>query len=182
MVIQMKLFAKLMIAVMFIAMLLPFTILKDDDGDTLMSFSDISLPDISMPKLSMPDLPEFSSSKEVIPANDDDLSGKDIFYKWYDNEGNIQFTSEPPADGIEYTLKGFDPNANVIQSVKLSSSKPKTDDSAPDQNKTPVMTHGPEDGVNPYSGDSIKKLFEDTRNIEKLLKQRFQDQESTLKK
>ncbi len=174
----MKLFAKLMIAVLFIAMLLPFTVLKGKDGDTLMSFSDLSLPDISMPKLSMPDLPGFSSSKEVIPASDDDLSGKDIFYKWYDNEGNIQFTSEPPADGIEYTLKGFDPNANVIQSVKLSPSKSKADDSTADQIKAP----GPEDGVNPYSGDSIKKLFEDTRNIEKLLNQRFQDQESALNK
>jgi hypothetical protein len=156
--------------------------LKDDDGDTLMSFSDISLPDISMPKLSMPDLPDFSSSKQIIPANDDDLSGKDIFYKWYDNEGNIQFTSEPPPDGTEYTLKGFDPNANVIQSVKLPPSKSEADDSAPEQKKTPVVTHDPENGVNPYSGDSIKKLFEETRNIEKLLNQRFQDQESALNK
>jgi len=174
----MKLFAKLMIAVLFIAMLLPFTILKDDNGNTLMSFSDLSLSDISIPKLSMPDLPEFSSNKEIIPANDDNLSGKDIFYKWYDNEGNIQFTSEPPADGIEYTLKGFDPNANVIQSVKLSSSKSKADESTPNQIKTP----SPGNGVNPYSGDSIKKLFEDSRNIEKLLNQRFQDQESALNK
>ena len=180
MVIQMKLFAKLMIAVLFIAMLLPFTILKDKNGHTLMSFSDLSLSDISMPKLSMPDLPGFSSSKEIIPASDDDLSGKDIFYKWYDNAGNIQFTSEPPADGIEYTLKGFDPNANVIQSVKISSSKSKADDSTPDQITAPVKARNPDDGVNAYSGDSIKKLFEDTRNIEKLLKQRFQNQESAL--
>ena len=172
----MKLFAKLMIAVLFIAMLLPFTILKDEGGDTLMSFSDLSLPDISMPTLSMPDLPDFSSNNEIVPANDDDMSGKDIFYKWYDNEGNIQFTTEPPPHGIEYTLKGFDPNANVIQSVKLPSSKSKADDSTPDQ----VKAADPGDGVNPYSGDSIKKLFEDTRNIEKLLNQRFQNQEAKL--
>jgi hypothetical protein len=163
-------------------MLLPFTILKDKNGDTLMSFSDLSLPDIPMPKLSIPDLPDFSGNKEIIPASDDDLSGKDIFYKWYDNEGNIQFTSEPPADGIEYTLKGFDPNANVIQSVKTSSRKSKADESTPDQITAPVKARNPDDGVNPYSGDSIKKLFEDTRNIEKLLKQRFQNQESALNK
>ena len=174
----MKLFAKLMIAVLFIAMLLPFTILKDEGGGTLMSFSDLSLPDISMPTFSMPDLPEFSSNNEIVPANDDDMSGKDIFYKWYDNEGNIQFTSEPPPHGIEYTLKGFDSNANVIQSVKLPSSKSKADDSTPDQ----VKAADPVDGVNPYSGDSIKKLFEDTRNIKKLLNQRFQNQEATLNK
>lgn len=176
MVIQMKLFAKLMIAVLFIAMLLPFTILKDKNGRTLMSFSDLSLPDISMPKLSMPNLPEFSSSKEIIPASDDDLSGKDIFYKWYDNEGNIQFTSEPPADGIEYTLKGFDPNANVIQAVKIPPREPTAEEPKPGQ----ANSAGPGDEVNSYSADNIKKLFEKTENIEKLLNQRAKDQESAL--
>jgi hypothetical protein len=51
-----------------------------------------------------------------------------------------------------------------------------------EQIKIPVKARDPDDGVNPYSGDSIKKLFEDTRNIEKLLKQRFQNQESALNK
>ncbi len=172
----MKLFAKLMIAVMFIAMLLPFTILKDDDGDTLMSFSDISLPDISMPKLSMPDLPDFFGSKKIATSSDDDLSRKDIFYKWYDSEGNIQFSSEPPPDGIDYTLKGFDPDANVIQAVKIPAKESTAEEPKPGQEKSA----GPEDGVNPYSADSIKKLFEDTKNIEKLLNQRAKDQESAL--
>ena len=172
----MKLFVKLIVAMLFIAILLPFTILKGDDGDTLMSFSDLSLSTFSIPKFSMPDLPKFTGSKDPVPFNDDDLSGKDIFYKWYDSEGNIQFTSEPPPDGIEYTLKGFDPNANVIQAVKLSPSKTKTDESTPTEVKAP----GPENGANPYSGDSIKKLFEETKNIEKLLHQRLKDQNSAL--
>jgi len=172
----MKLFVKFMLAVLFIAMLLPFTVLKDDDGGTLMSFSDFSLPTISFPKFSMPDLPAVSGSQEITPSSDDDLSGKNIFYKWYDSEGNIQFTSEPPPDGVEYTLKGFDPNANVIQAVKLSPTKEKTDESTPTQVKSP----DPEDSVNPYLGDSVKKLLEDTRNIEKLLNQRLKNQESAL--
>ena len=169
----MKLFAKLVIAVLFLAMLLPFTVLKDDDGDTLMSFSDLSLSSISIPKFS---LPKFSGSKKITPSSDDDLSGKDIFYKWYDSEGNIQFTTEPPADGIEYTLKGFDPNANVIQSVKIPPKKSTVDEST----ATQVKPRSPEDGVNPYSGDHVKKMIEDTKNIEKLLSQRYKDQESAL--
>ena len=172
----MKLFVKLIVAMLFIAILLPFTILKGDDGDTLMSFSDLSLSTFSIPKFSMPDLPKFTGSKDPVPFNDDDLSGKDIFYKWYDSEGNIQFTSEPPPDGIAYTLKGFDPDANVIQAVKLPSSKVQTDESTPTQG-TPSIT---EEGANPYAGENIKKLFEDTRNIEKLLNQRLKDQESAL--
>jgi len=121
-------------------------------------------------------MPGFSGSSKITPSSDDDLSGKDIFYKWYDGEGNIQFTTEPPADGIEYTLKGYDPNANVIQSVKLPPEEPTTDGST----TTQVKPRNPEDGVNPYSGDHVKKMIEDTKNIEKLLSQRYQDQESAL--
>ena len=39
----MKLFVKLMLAGLVLAFLLPFTLLKDDQGKTLMSFSDFSL-------------------------------------------------------------------------------------------------------------------------------------------
>jgi len=169
----MKLFAKLMIAVLFIAMLLPFTILKDDSGNTWMSFSDISLPDLSMPDFSMPDLPKISGANNSAPL-DEDLSGKDVFYKWYDSNGNIQFTSEPPPKGVEYTLKGFDPNTNVIQAVKAPPKESSSEESTPVQNKST----DPEEIGNPYSPDSIKKLFEDTKNIEKLLQQRSQDQDS----
>jgi hypothetical protein len=172
----MKLFVKLMIAALFVAVLLPFTLLKGDDGDTLMSFSNFSLPDISMVNFSMPDLSGFFGSKKITPSSDDDLSGKDIFYKWYDSEGNIQFTTEPPPDGVEYKLKGFDPDANVIQAVKIPAKESTAEESTPVQEKST----GPEDGVNPYSADHIKKLFDDTKNIEKLLNQRAKDQESAL--
>lgn len=164
-----------MIAVLFIALLLPFTILKDDSGGTLMSFSDLSFPDLSMPNLSMPDWPKFSGNT-IQAGSDGDLDGKDVFYKWYDAEGNIQFTTEPPPEGVEFTLKGFDPNANVIQSVKL----PPGENAADETNSTAKKADDPGDIGNPYSQDAIKKLFEDTKNIEKLLQQRAQDQESTV--
>lgn len=164
----MKLFAKLMIAVLFIAMLLPFTILKDDSGNTLMSLSEISLPDFSMP-----DMAKISDAKITAPL-DGDLSGKDIFYKWYDSDGNIQFTTEPPPEGTEYTLKGFDPDTNVIQALEAPTRDPATNGATPNRNKSA----DPEEVSNPYSSDSVKKLFEDAKNIENLLKQRLQDQDS----
>ena len=171
----MKLFAKVMIAVLFIAMLLPFTILKDDSGKTLMSLSDISLPDFSMPGFSMPDMPKISDAK--IPASlDQDLGGKDIIYKWYDNNGNIQFTSEPPPEGIEYTRKGFDPDTNVIQAVNVAPKESASDESSPNQDE-PV---DPGEVGNPYSQDRIKKLYEDAKKIEKLLQQRSQDHDSLI--
>ncbi len=171
----MKLFAKTMIAVLFIAMLLPFTILKDDSGRTLMSLSEISLPDFSMPDFSLPDMPKISNSNFSAPQ-DDDLSGKDIFYKWHDSDGNIQFTSEPPPDGTEYTLKGFDPDTNVIQAVNVPPKESVSDESSPTQNKSA----DPGEIGNPYSSESVKKLYEDAKNIEKLLKQRVQDHQSQI--
>jgi hypothetical protein len=164
-----------MISILVLAMLLPFTILKDEDGNTLMSFSDFRLPDLSLSNFSIPDMPSISDGTQQVSL-DEDLGGKDVFYKWYDTEGNVQFTSEPPPEGTEFTLKGFDPDANVIQSVKLPTVDPGEEESSATGNNP----ENPEEIVNPYSQDSIKKLFEDTRNIEKLLKQRLQDQDSVV--
>ena len=171
----MKLFAKLMIALLVLALLLPFTYLKDDNGDSLMSFSDFRMPDFSLPGFSLPDIPGFSSSGNKA-SSDEDLAGKDLFYKWYDAEGNVQFTTEPPVDGIEYTVKGFDPDANVIQAVKIPVNETVADDSKPEQNKNEPS----ESTDNPYSPEKIKKLFEDTKNLEALLNQRAQDQDSAI--
>lgn len=171
----MKLFAKLIIALLVLALLLPFTYLKDDNGDSLMSFSDFHMPDFSLPGFSLPDIPGFSNSGNKA-SSDEDLAGKDLFYKWYDAEGNVQFTTELPPDGIEYTVKGFDPDTNVIQAVEIPANKAEADDSKPDQKKK-----GPSESAdNPYSPEKIKKLFEDTQNLEALLNQRAQDQDSAI--
>jgi len=162
----MKLFAKFMIAALFIAMLLPFTILKGPDGKTLMSFSDFDLPDFSLP--SLPKLPDVSRMN----SSDDSLSGKDLFYKWYDAEGNVQFTTEPPAEGIEYTVKGFDPDTNLIQAVELPEEKPEPDEAPQAKNS--------DDSGSLYSKEGIEKLFKDAKDVEKLLNQRMKDQESAL--
>lgn len=166
----MKLFVKLMIAVLVLAVLLPFTILKGRDGNTLLSFSDFSLPDFSMPGL--PELP----SVDMPGGSEESLTGKDIFYKWYDADGNVQFTTEPPADGIEYTVKGFDPDTNVIQAVEIPTSEPTPEAGEPEGQSSAKS----EENANPYSKESIEKLFEDAKNIEKLLNQRAKDQESAL--
>jgi hypothetical protein len=161
----MKLFAKLLLATLVLALLLPFTILKNDQGKPLMNFSSFSLPD----------MPSFGGSSKITPSVSD-FGGKDIFYKWYDAEGNVQFTTEPPADGIEYTVKGYDPNTNVIRSVKLPEPEiEEKEPSAPPRETTSVQ---PE--TNPYDAESIKKLFEDTNNIEKLMNQRLENQNSNI--
>jgi len=160
----MKLFAKLLLAALVLALLLPFTILKDDQGKTLMSFSNFSLPD----------MPSFGGGSKLTPTSNG-LGGKDIFYKWYDAEGNLQFTTEPPAEGIEYTVKGYDPNTNVIQAVKTPAAE-----TMPNEPVSTGETASALPEMNPYDAESIKKLFDDTRNIEKLLNQRHENQNSNL--
>ena len=161
----MKLLAKLLLATLVIAMLLPFTVLKDESGNTLMSFSDFKLPDFS---LDMPDTDAITPSLGG--------SGKVIFYKWYDADGNVQFTTEPPPEGIEYTTKGYDPNTNVIQSLK----PPKQEAASEAQPSSQKKTNSPAETATPYSKEGIKKLFEDAKNIENILNQRIQNQESAI--
>jgi len=165
----MKLFAKLLLAALVLALLLPFTILKDDQGKTLMSFSSFSFPDMSLP-----DMPSFDGVSKMTPSSSD-IGGKSIFYKWYDAEGSVQFTTEPPADGIEYTVKGYDPNTNVIQAVEAPVAE-----TVQDEPVTTGETASALPGTNAYDAESIKKLFEDTKNLEKLLNQRHENQNSTI--
>jgi hypothetical protein len=166
----MKLFKKLVLTALVIALLLPFTLLKNEQGGTLMSFSSFSLPDFKMP-----DMPDMPSSKQLVPSVDGQ-GRQDIVYRWNDSDGNVHFTTEPPAEGIKYSLKGYDPNANVIQAVRL-----------PDIEKTaqPIAAasseqHSPSGLENTYNKDDILKLFDDSKNIQQLLNQRTDYQNSAI--
>ncbi len=161
----MKFFGKLLLAVLVIGLLLPFTILKGKDGKPMMSFGDLKLPDFSAPEL--PDMPNL--------AKQDDASGAniDLIYKWTDAEGNLQFSNDPPPQGVEYTVKGYNPNTNVIQAVEIPS-----EDIAVQKPESEKQAES-EDGIGSiYSPEKIKKLFEDAENIEKLLNDRMKKQEA----
>ncbi len=166
----MKLFVKLMLALLVIGLLLPFTLLKDDSGKPLASFSSFSLPDFSLP-----DLPQIESGGGGGAATSESLDGMVLIYKWYDSEGNVQFTSEPPAQGVDYVVKGFDPEANVIQAVKMP-----TGESAGAGEESTGGGPNPDEIGNPYSQETIEKLFENAKNVEKLLQERFRQQDSAL--
>ena len=175
----MKLLMKLILTVLVLAVLLPFTLLKNEQGNTLASFSDFKLPDFSLPKL-----PKLSSSKNLIPSKVGS-GGMDTFYKWYDPKGNVQFTTEPPPDGVEYTVKQYNPNANVIQAVELPA---EDGDAAANQasagtNLVPEKSppeKSEQKPASPYSKESIGQLFEDARNIKDLMNQRTNIQNDTI--
>lgn len=160
----MKLFAKLLISVLVIGILLPFTILKGTDGKPLLSFTNLQAPD-------MPKLPETIDS-----FGDESQDGKEVIYKWIDGKGNLQFSNTPPPEGIEYTVKDYDPNVNVIQAVVV---KPEETEEIPASQPDEKVTSVEEVG-NPYAPEKIEKLFEDAKNIEKLLSQRLKNQEAMI--
>ncbi len=167
----MKLFGKLLIAALVIGILLPFTILKGKDGRTLMHISDLKVPGLELPDLpKISSLPTTSSGKEV--ANS---SAGTVIYQWKDSGGNIQFTSNPPSAGVEYTVKGYDPNTNVIQSVKL----PEVGTRSAEQGRNEETTKN--NGISKvYSPKSIEKLFDDANNVEKLLNDRLKKQTAAI--
>jgi len=171
----MKLFSKMLIAVLVIALLLPFTLLKGKDGSAMLNVMDLNFPSVSMPELSMPDflsldLPGLAG--RIGNSDDESLTGKDVIYKWTDANGNIQFSNNQPPEGVVYMLKGYDPNLNVIQAVETPTTRP---EAVPEFESKKKVTSAKDIG-SPYSIENIEKLFEDANNIENLLNQRMEHQ------
>lgn len=162
----MKLFGKLLIAALVLAVLLPFTILKGKDGRPLMSFSNIKAPEIALPGI-----PDAVKNTDLNPVS----SNKDIVYKWRDKNGELHFSSKPPPKGIEYTAKGYDPNTNLIQSVKIEEEEPEQPE--PEQEQ---QIKKPSDIGNPYSPKNVEKLIEDAQNVQKLLNDRLKKQQALI--
>jgi len=171
----MKLFTKVLMAALVIALLLPFTLLKGKDGSAMLDVRDLNFPNISLPELSMPDF--LSSDLPGLPgrissSDDESSTGNDVIYRWTDANGNLQFSNNPPPEGVVYTLKGYDPNLNVIQAVETRATGA---ESVSDFESNKKVTNAKDIG-SPYSIEKIEKLFEDANNIEHLLNQRMDNQ------
>ncbi len=151
----MKFFIKLMIFIVLLALLLPFTLLKGKDGKPLMSLSNLKAPHLAWPR--MPDVLKRVHSPEL-------MGGKDIIYQWKDAMGELHFSSTAPPADVKYTTKGYDPNTNLIQSVKIKAKKTGTV-VAPSVKK-------PSDLPGVYSPGNIKKLKQDALRVQKLLNDR----------
>jgi hypothetical protein len=175
----MKLLIKLLLFFFIAAVLLPFTFLKGQDGKALMNFSDIALPDVS-----------FSDFFETNISGFDDLEGltnilepiKDSnqIYKWTDIDGNLHFSSSPPAEDISYTVKDYDPNQNVVQAVSV---EPEVEQLVADpvaKEKTEGKTRGTNKVGNPYSVKKVERLFKDAEGLESLLTNRLKKQQTII--
>ena len=157
-------FYKLMIALLVIGGLAPFTFIKGKDGNPLMSFSDITMPDTEFPDLSLPD-------------EDTGKAVDGTVYKWKDENGSWQFTSEPPPKGQSFSSTVYDSNMNVIQSVETKRTKEKKE--TLEQRGAQPAT-GLSDLGSAYSPKKIEKLFDNANNLESLLNNRAKEQSKIL--
>jgi len=165
----MKLFGKFLIAALVLAFLLPFTLLKGKDGRPLMSFDEIRAPSLSLPDISLPELQNRGAEQETGGA----IAKKNVIYQWRDEKGELNFTTSAPPKGVDFSEKAYDPNMNLIQSVRLKS------EPAEEISEPPAKIKAADIG-NPYSPQKVEKLMEDAQNIEKLLNDRFKKQEAML--
>ena len=165
----MRLFGKFLIAVLVIGFLLPFTLLKGKDGHPLMSFDKIKAPSFSLPDIPLPELSNKMSASEAETT----MGKSNVIYQWRDEKGELNFTTTAPPKGIVFTEKAYDPNMNLIQSVRVKTEQ--AEEVLEQSAKKKAADIG-----NPYSPTKVEKLMEDAQNIEKLLNDRFKKQEAML--
>ena len=98
-------------------------------------------------------------------------------YKWRGENGVIHYTSEKPADNIDYESIRFSGETNVVPAIKQDSSvAASTETSAPEKTAHP-STDIPD---NLYSPEGIQQLFDQAENIQNLVNDKFRQQESSI--
>jgi hypothetical protein len=113
---------------------------------------------------------EFKKLKAKVPKNlTSVVTDKKVqVYKWRDERGVMQFSNTPPADGGQAERVELNPNKNIVDAVKIP-----VQESA---EKEVAKAEAP----NPYSPKGMKKVIDDARGIEQLLKQRDENQQKML--
>lgn len=89
-------------------------------------------------------------------------------YKWRDNNGVMQFSNEPPPESAKGEKMVLNPNNNIIDATKVvrtEKAKKETEITAP----------------KPYSMKGMKKVVDDAKGVEDLLKNRHESQQKMLK-
>ena len=117
---------------------------------------------------------KFPAQKNVDTVNN---GSPNSIYEWKDAEGNLQFSNSPPAEGIEYSVREYDPNTNVIQSIELPAEETEASGTEPQTNQKIISSGDPGDV---YSPDRVKKLIDDAKNIENILNDRLKKQQATI--
>lgn len=91
-------------------------------------------------------------------------------YKWQDADGNWQFSSQPPANGIASSSRVYHTDTNVTQAVNPGASATEST-SFTEPAETPAMTSPLMPLTDP---ERVRQLIDDAKNVRQLLDQRQQ--------
>ncbi len=89
-------------------------------------------------------------------------------YKWRDKNGVMQFSNTPPPDSAKSEKVELNPNSNIIKAIKV-------------EKKEVVKKEASIKMPKPYSVKGMKKVMDDARGVEDLLKNRQESQQKMLK-
>ena len=96
-------------------------------------------------------------------------SAKVKVYKWRDANGVMQFGGQPPPGVATFEQMSVDTNKNVVDAVKI----PVKEESEQVSQDISVPS--------PYSVKGMKKVMDDARGVEDMLKKSHQDREKMLR-
>ena len=112
------------------------------------------------------------SLQRTVSHKVDDIrtGGKVTVYKWKDARGVTQFGGRPPANARDVQVVTVNKNRNVIEHT--SAPPPARGANRP----------APQPTGNPYSVGGMKKMLEDARKVEDVLRQRQQQQDEMIRR
>jgi hypothetical protein len=188
----MKLFIKLMLFVVVLAMAGPF-LMKGPDGRPLLTLEKLGLPSVpqlkqmittarnNLPIAKTESTATNSVENDALPRNDLPTAVRpgrgDVFYKWQNEHGIWQFTTEPPSSPTTYQEVYTDPQANIIQSIPkdtIQSTLGFSDNASTDPKKSNEKNKPAEDiesglSLTTVPITQIPKLMEDAKAARKIM-------------
>lgn len=88
-------------------------------------------------------------------------------YKWRDEHGVMQFSNTPPPASARAEQVELKPNSNLVQAVKIPRKE---------EPRQVVQAESP----NPYTMQGMKKVMDDARGVEELLRKRHEQQQKMI--
>ena len=163
----MKLIFKLMLFVLILAAVLPFTPFMPG-GKPILNLGDFKWPEFSKPPL--PDLP----NAKLPDIGKGTPSNNQSFYKWTDAEGNVHYSDKPPQQQVKSETVTVNPDTNVLAPVEVPKPQPKPSVPAQSAKDSEHLKNGM---PNPYSPTEVKKLINDAKQLQQQAKERLKKME-----
>ena len=150
----MKLFAKLLVLLLILAMAGPF-FMRGPDGQPLMRLSDVT-----------------QKIKSWMSSNSSSSSGRPVkVHRWQDENGQWHYSDEAPEQDSE--VISVDPNTNVIQATPVAAPAPVEAAAEPEKEKQEPKTTEPPSVFDAV--DETNKVKEELEKRNKMLKQQLDD-------